>query len=93
MCCEASVCPSLSPHPPINLVLLLLQWVFYLFGASAVAWLPFWLPLPTARPSGSSGEGVLSGLELPEVRSGGRQLSPSGLETIEENQVAWRPHH
>lgn len=34
-----------------------MQWVFYLFGAAAVLWLPFWLPLRMegGSRSGSSG--------------------------------------
>lgn len=34
------------------------QWVFYLFGAAAVLWLPLWLPQRVEGPSsGSSGSG------------------------------------
>ena len=73
-----------------------LQWVFYLFGASAVAWLPFWLPLqlPVARPPPGSGDGVGGssrsprGLELQEVMPSGG--SKQALETLEESQVRAR---
>lgn len=33
------------------------QWVFYLFGAAAVVWLPFWLPQRIAGGSGGGGSG------------------------------------
>ncbi len=37
------------------------QWVFYLFGASAALWLPFWLPLRMEGGSRSGGGGSGSG--------------------------------
>ncbi len=68
------------------------QWVFYLFGASAVAWLPIWLPLRLAQPppGGTTRGGGSLGLKRVELsEAGSMQPLPSGLETIEEIQVGW----
>lgn len=58
------------------------QWVFYLFGASAVLWIPFWLPLPLAGPpSGGSSARPWQPLQLlAATRGGGRQGSPGEQE-------------
>lgn len=75
----ACIAPSELCFPPP------LQWVFYLFGASAVVWIPFWLPLPVAQalPGGD----IKAGKPLQDVGRWSRQASAVGLETIEENQV------
>lgn len=57
-------------------------WVFYLFGASAVLWLPFWLPLPVAGPPPSRSADVAQ-RELQQLAEEGRQ---GGLQPIEEDQ-------
>ena len=53
--CTLHTLTHARPSPPS---LPLRQWVFYVFGASAALWLPFWLPLRVAtRSGGSSGGG------------------------------------
>jgi ACS family sodium-dependent inorganic phosphate cotransporter len=59
------------------------QWVFYLFGGSALLWLPFWLPLnvlkqlpeDTAAGSGS-GNGSAAGSALQQQQQGMGKDSP-----------------
>lgn len=46
---------------PCHLTCLPPQWVFYIFGASAVLWLPFWLPQSVEGGTASRGGGSGSG--------------------------------
>jgi MFS family permease len=65
------------------------QWVFYLFGGSALLWLPFWLPLnvlkqlPEDTTAGSSGSGsaAVSALQQQQQQGMGKDspLSQSAL--------------
>ena len=72
------------------------QWVFYLIGASAVLWMPFWLPLQVVQSGAStdgsgSGRGLLRRMELGEWSGqGGKRRTfslPKGMDTIDEDQV------
>lgn len=67
------------------------QWVFYLFGGSALLWLPFWLPLNVARqPPGDAISGR-SASWLPAQQQQQQQLPSRSRMSAEEVQPLLPP--
>ena len=70
-------------------------WVFYLFGGSALLWLPFWLPLPMRRDFPSSGgsevQPLLPGAGTDSCGAAGQDLSSGPLNGMDTTTVAAAP--
>lgn len=70
------------------------QWVFYLFGASAALWLPFWLPLRMEGGSRSGGSGgssksfnVLALFSSGDAADGSSRGGGSGLQGLPDSST------
>ncbi len=70
-------------------------WVFYLFGGSALLWLPFWLPLPMRRDFPSSGgsevQPLLPGAGTDSCGAARQDLSSEPLNGMDTTTAAAAP--